>query len=70
MFMYINMGIETVQQHKKNWVETFVSEQSIKNALNQFVDAQTAFTKQIVKSGWDISGEVTRALIDKTFNKR
>lgn len=51
--------IDTVQGSKKYFVSTFITDEKIRKPLNAFVDAQTAFTKQIVKSFTDISSYVT-----------
>jgi hypothetical protein len=50
--------IDTVQGSKKYFVSTFITDEKIRKPLNAFVDAQTAFTKQIVKSFTDISKHV------------
>lgn len=47
--------IDTVQNSKKYFVNAFITEDKIKKPLTAFVDAQTAFTKQIVKSFESIS---------------
>jgi len=56
--------IDLVQTGKKEAVRTFVPNDAVAKALEQFVDAQTAYTKAAVKAGSDtaslISAEVTR----------
>ena len=51
--------IDTVQGSKKYFVSTFVTDEKLRKPLNAFVDAQTAFTKQIVKSFVDVSKHIT-----------
>jgi hypothetical protein len=51
--------IDTVQGSKKYFVSAFITDEKIRKSLNAFVDAQTTFTKQIVKSFTDISTHVT-----------
>jgi hypothetical protein len=51
--------IDTVQGSKKYFVSAFITDEKIRKPLNAFVDAQTAFTKQIFKSFTDISTHVT-----------
>jgi hypothetical protein len=51
--------IDTVQGSKKYFVSAFITDEKIRKPLNAFVDAQTTFTKQIVKSFTDISAHVT-----------
>jgi hypothetical protein len=46
--------IDTVSNGKKQFVNTvFAQNKTIADALNGFVDAQTAYTKQAVKAGTD-----------------
>jgi hypothetical protein len=43
--------IDTVQTGKKQFVKTFVNNEKIADALNEFIDAQTQYTKQAVSVG-------------------
>ena len=45
--------IDTVQTGKKNFVNTFVTNEAVKEALIGFVDAQTEYTKKAAKVGID-----------------
>ena len=47
MFTF-DTAIDTVQTGKKQLVKTFVNNEKIADALNEFIDAQTAYTKQAV----------------------
>ena len=47
MFTF-DTAIDTVQTGKKQFVKTFVNNEKIADALNEFIDAQTAYTKQAV----------------------
>ena len=69
MLMYTNLAIEAFQQNKTNWINTFITDKSIKTPLHQFVDSQTAYTKQVVKSTWDITGALAQASLNKVFGK-
>lgn len=51
--------IDTVQGSKKYFVTAFVTDEKIRKSLNAFVDSQTAFTKQIVKTFTDISSHIS-----------
>jgi hypothetical protein len=42
--------IDTVQGAKKYFVNTFVADKEIQKPLNAFVDSQTEFVKQLVKT--------------------
>ena len=46
----VDTFIDTVQGAKKYFVNTFVTDKEIQKPLNAFVDTQTEFVKQIVKS--------------------
>jgi hypothetical protein len=49
MFTFDAM-IDTVQTGKKQFVKTFVNNEKIADALNEFIDAQTTYTKQAVNT--------------------
>jgi len=67
MLMYANMAIDAIQNGKKNWVNAFVHEKSVSAPLNDFVEAQTVFTKQIAKTVWESTGAFADAIVSKTF---
>ena len=46
-----NNFIDMVQESKKYFVNTFVTDSKLKMELNLFVDEQTKFTKQAIKAG-------------------
>lgn len=41
--------IDTVQNSKKTFVNTFVTEKTVKESLNTLVDLQTKYAKEMVK---------------------
>lgn len=45
--------IDTVQTGKKTMVNTFVTNESIKEAMLKFIDAQAEYTKKAIKTGTD-----------------
>jgi len=53
-------GITMVQGAKKEWVKQFVKDDKIADALNGFVDSQTSFAKQIVKTSADLGAAVSK----------
>jgi hypothetical protein len=55
----VDTFIDTVQGAKKYFVNTFVTDKEIQKPLNAFVDTQTDFVKQIVKTN--------QALTDQTL---
>jgi len=58
MFAF-NTFIDTVQNSKKFFVNTFITDEKVRKPLTAFVDAQTAFTKQIVKSNEEVTAYVS-----------
>ena len=58
--------IDAVQTGKKQFVNTFVTNQSIKDTLVNFVDAQTEYTKAAFKAGTEtatnLAKEMTKSL--------
>ncbi len=47
MFTF-DTAIDAVQTGKKQFVKTFVNNEKIADALNEFIDSQTAYTKSAV----------------------
>ena len=50
MLYYANMAIDTIQNAKNTFLDTFVKEESIKTPMKEFVQAQREFTRDVVKS--------------------
>jgi hypothetical protein len=46
----VDTFIDTVQGAKKYFVNTFVTDKEMQKPLNAFVDTQTEFVKQMVKT--------------------
>jgi hypothetical protein len=69
MLYFANMAIDAIQSGKTTWVNTFVKEESVRQPLQKFIDAQTTFTKQIAATWYDVSGSATKAIVDKVFAK-
>lgn len=44
-----NMWIDMVQNAKKTWVDTWVKDEAMSKPLNNFIKAQTEFTKEAMK---------------------
>lgn len=51
--------IDQVQNAKKTAVRTFVQHDGIKEALNSFIDGQTAYTKSAVKVATEVGTRFT-----------
>ena len=44
-----NMWIDTIQNAKKTWVDTWIKDESMSKPLNDFIKVQTEFTKDAMK---------------------
>lgn len=44
-----NMWIDTIQNAKKSWVDTWIKDESMSKPLNDFIKVQTQFTKDAMK---------------------
>jgi hypothetical protein len=53
--------IDTIQSAKKQFVTTFVTDKEIQKPLFAFVEAQTDFVKQIVKTNEALSNQTKDA---------
>lgn len=50
--------IDTIQNGKKQFVNTFVQHDGVKKALNEFVDAQAEYTKSAVKTATEVNAKL------------
>lgn len=57
-----NYGISMIQSAKKEWVKQFVKDETIANSLTAFVEAQTEFAKQVVKTSADVATAASKEL--------
>lgn len=55
--------IDTVQGAKTTFVNTFVKQKDVAKSLQAFIDAQTAFTKQAVKTTAEVANLVTQEAV-------
>lgn len=51
--------IDTVQTGKKTFVNTFVTNETVKEAMVKFIDAQADYTKKAAKVGMDTATTLT-----------
>lgn len=62
----IDTTVDAVQNSKKQMINTFVTNENVKEALNNFVDAQSEYTKAAFKAGQDtfttVAQEITKSL--------
>lgn len=69
MLQYANQAIDTVQGAKSNFVKTFIQDKEIAKSLQSFVDAQTEFTKVMVKSTYDVATKVATDVVKYDYTK-
>ena len=55
--------IDTVQNGKKTFVNTFVTNEAVKEAMVNFVDTQAEYTKKAVKVGQDTAAVLTSEMV-------
>jgi len=51
-----------IQNSKKDWTRTYVKNQNIREALDGYVDTQSAFVKQILSTADVYSNEISKEL--------
>ena len=55
----IDATVDAVQTAKKTFVNTFVTNETVKSAMIGFVDAQAEYTKKAAKAGTDAVATLT-----------
>ena len=63
----INTTVDTIQASKKMFVDTVVKDEGLAKSLNEFVDAQTDYTKQAIDVSIKTGTEVYNTISDKAF---
>jgi hypothetical protein len=62
----VDQTIDAVQNGKKEFVKTFVQNETAATAMNEFIDAQAEYTKKAAKVGMDtfttLAAETTKAV--------
>jgi uncharacterized protein YoxC len=69
MLQAINTTIDTIQGAKSTFVKTFVQDKDIQTSLQSFVDAQTAFTKQVAKTTFDVATKTAQEAVKFDYAK-
>lgn len=59
-------AVDGIQSAKKQFVNTFVPQEQIKEALNGFVDAQTQYTKDAITASSVSLTKVSEVFTDRT----
>lgn len=60
--------IDAVQTGKKQFVKTFVNNEVVADALNEFIDAQTQYTKQALGTGTKTATVLGKEAMDAMQN--
>jgi len=60
--------IDAVQNGKKQFVNTFVQNETVKSAMINFVDAQSEYTKKAAKVGLDTATTLTSEAVKAAQN--
>ena len=63
----VNNTVDAIQTSKKIFVDTFVKHEGLAKSLNEFVDAQTDYTKQAIDASVKAGNEVYKTVSDRTF---
>jgi hypothetical protein len=58
--------IDAVQNSKKTFVNTFVTNETVKTALVDFIEAQAEYTKKAIKVGQDTATRVAQEVVKAT----
>jgi hypothetical protein len=62
----VDQSIDTIQGAKKQFVKTFVQNETAATAMNEFIDAQAEYTKKAAKVGMDtfttLASEATKVV--------
>lgn len=59
-------AVDGIQSAKKQFVSTFVQHDGFQKVLNNFVDAQTAYTKEAINAGSAAATGIQEILTDRT----
>ena len=60
--------IDTVQTGKKTFVNTFVTNETVKDSMIKFIDAQADYTKKAAKVGMDTVSTLTSEAVKASQN--
>jgi hypothetical protein len=63
----VNNTVDAVQTSKKIFVDTFVKHEGLSKTMNEFVDAQTEYTKKAIEVGFTTTSNMHKIVTDKSF---
>lgn len=67
MKLLIHNTVDAIQTSKKMFVDTFVKHEGLAKSLNEFVDAQTVYTKEAIDASVNAGNNVYNIISDKSF---
>ena len=62
-----NALIDTIQGSKKQFIATFVTHDKLATIMEEFVDAQTAYTKAAVATGIETATKLSKLATSKEY---
>ena len=63
----VNNTVDAVQTSKKIFVDTFVKHEGLAKTMNEFVDAQTEYTKKAIEVSFTAASNMHKTVTDKSF---
>jgi hypothetical protein len=63
----VNNTVDAIQTSKKIFVDTFVKHEGLAKTMNEFVDAQTEYTKKAIDVGFTTASNMHKTVTDKSF---
>lgn len=61
--------IDTVQGAKKQFIDTYVTNDKVAKILENFVDSQTQYTKSFIDTGIKTVADLNKVTVSKDFFK-
>lgn len=65
--LLIDNTVDSIQVSKKMFVDTFVKHEGLSKTMNEFVDAQTEYTKKAIEVGFTTASNMHKTVTDKSF---
>lgn len=69
MFSYLKPAVDSVQYAKTTFLNTFVKEEKIREPLQEFVDAQAQFARDMLVVGDSLFNAITSYDFSKLYKK-
>ena len=63
----VNNTVDAIQTSKKIVVDTFVKHEGLSKTMNEFVDAQTEYTKKAIEVSFTTASNLHKTITDKSF---